>query len=581
MQPPIDQPGQDAPAADDPLSEAMIASTIVEPPRGDSVHARPQSLVRSSVIFSSMTLISRLLGFARDIVVTAVLGASSTAAADAWQTALAFPNLFRRIFAEGAFAAAFVPAYTKSLEQDGEAVADVLAADAMATLAAATIVLTLVAELTMPWLMMLISPGFAHDPAKYKLAVLLTQITMPYLPCMAIYAHLSGVLNARGKFVLSALAPALLNVGTLVTVLPQHTPNSAAIAASIGAVGAGMAQAALLWWGVNRSGARVDIRLPRLTPEIRGLIALAIPGAIAASVTQINIFISGYMASYVNGGKSWLNVADRLYQLPLGLIGVAIGVALLPRLSTAVHRGDGEDAQEAMDEAVIFAMAFTLPAAAALGAMPFFLIDALYQRANFHLYDVEETAKALFYYGMGTPAFVLARILSPAFFARKDTRSPMRFALISVAVNITLGVVMFNLIGIEGIALATGAAAWINVCQMMDALRDRGFYTMGWEARGRLAKIIAASIALGLFLAAASWARPYYEPHLPVLGLFGRHLLGHKEIALVLASGVGVALYGVLLVGLRAITPSEIRMALRRAPKPVEVGDDGAGLDLG
>ena len=566
-QPPIDQPGQDAPEADDALSEAMIAPPLLE--RRNALPA-PRSLVRSSMIYSGMTLISRLLGFARDLAVTAAMGASATIAADAWNTALMFPNLFRRIFAEGAFAAAFVPAYAKSLERDGEEVADTLAADAMATLAAATILLTLVAQATMPWLMAIISPGFIHQPAKYKLAVLLTQITMPYLPCMAIYAHLSGVLNARGRFVVSAFAPALLNIGTLVTVLPQKTPESAAIAASIGALGAGVAQAALLWWGVRKSGARVDIRLPRLTPEIRGLIGLAVPGAIAASVTQINILISSFLASFVIGARSWLAVADRLYQLPLGLVGVAIGVALLPRLSMAVHREDAADAQEAMDQAIVFAMALTLPAAAALVAMPYFLIDGLFQRGAFHLFDAEQTSRALFHYGWGTPAFVLARILAPAFFARKDTRSPMRFALVSVAANITLGIVLFKLVGFEGIAAATAAAAWLNVFQMSDALAKRGHYMLSDEAMRRLAKIVAASVVLGVLLGLASWARPYYQPF----------LLHRKEIALVLASSLGVAVYFALLVGLKAITPAEIRNALRRQPKAQPV-DTGGGFDLG
>ncbi len=562
--PPIDQPGQDAPAADDPLAESLVEPQLTDIRRVQG----SQNIVRSSMIFSGMTLISRVLGFVRDLAVTAVMGASSTLAADAWNTALQFPNLFRRIFAEGAFAAAFVPAYAKSLEQDGEEVADILAADAMATLAAATIVLTLVAELTMPWLMMLIAPGFVSDPPKYKLAVLLTQITMPYLPCMAIYAHLSGVLNARGRFVLSALAPALLNIGTLIAVLPQKTPEGAAIAASFGAVGAGVAQAALLWWGVRRSGAKVDVRLPRLTPEIKALIALAVPGAIAASVTQINIFVSGFLASFVNGAKSWLAVADRLYQLPLGLVGVAIGVALLPRLSTAVLRGEHEEAQDATDQAIVFAMALTLPAAAAMMAMPFFLIDALFQRGAFHAFDADQTSRALLHYGWGTPAFVLARVLAPAFFARKDTRSPMRFALVSVAVNITMGVVLFKLVGFEGIAAATAFAAWLNVFQMMDALRDRGYYTLSHEAMQRLAKIMAASIGLAFFLGFASFARPWYEPQ----------LLHRKELALVLASGLGLLAYGALLLATRAVTFAEIRQSMRRRPKPKL---DDIGLDSG
>ena len=557
--------GLDIPGADDPLAETVIDGPLPPAPAG-----KP-SIIRSSMVNSGLTLVSRILGFVRDLVVTAALGASSTVAADAWNTALAFPNLFRRIFAEGAFASAFVPAYSKSLAKDGEEVADVLAADAMATLAAATIVLTLVAELAMPWLMFIINPGYAHDPAKFKLAVLLTQITMPYLPCMAIYAHLSGVLNARGKFWVSAGAPILLNVGTLVAVLPQHTAGSAAVAAAFGALGAGVAQAALLWWGVRKSGARVDVRLPRLTPEIRGLIGLAIPGAIAASATQINIFVSGILASQVNGARSWLAVADRLYQLPLGLVGVAIGVALLPRLSIAVQGGDKDDAQGAMDEAIGLSMALTLPAAAALIAMPFFLIDALFTRGQFHAVDARQTAQALFFYGIGTPAFVLARILSPAFFARQDTRGPMRFALIAVATNIIVGVALFKVVGFQGIAAATAIAAWLNIGLMLSSLMRRGLYEPAPDAVARLAKVLSASMILGVVMGLFSELRPWYQPA----------LLGRKEIALVVALGVSVALYFGLLFAFRAITFAEIKAAVRRPPKvKAAAGAPDPGGDL-
>jgi putative peptidoglycan lipid II flippase len=252
-------------------------------PSADTAKPR-QSVIRSSMIYSGLTLVSRFMGFLRDLVVGYRIGASATAAGDAYNTALAFPNLFRRIFAEGAFAAAFVPAYSKSLEANGEEVADKLAADAMATLAAATIGITLVFDLSMPWVMHLINPGYTG--MKYKLSVIFTQISMPYLPCMAIVAHLSGVLNARGRFILSAAAPTLLNLMMLIFILPQKTPEAAALWASIGTVAAGVAQGALLTWGVHKSGAKVHWRLPRLTPEVKQLIMLAIPGAIAASATQ-------------------------------------------------------------------------------------------------------------------------------------------------------------------------------------------------------------------------------------------------------------------------------------------------------
>jgi len=520
-------------------------------------------LLKSSMIYSGLTLVSRFMGFVRDLAISYRMGASATPAADAFNTALAFPNLFRRFFAEGAFAAAFVPAYAKSLQEDGEEKADVMAADAMATLAAATIIITVICQLAMPWLMMLISPGFAEDPAKYKLAVLLTQITMPYLPCMAIVAHLSGVLNARDRFILSAGAPVLLNIATLAFILPQADAVSAATWGSVGVVVAGVAQAALLVWGVNKSGAKVHWRLPRLTPEVKALIGKAIPGALAASATQVNIFISGNLASHVPGGRTWLATADRLYQLPLGLVGVAIGVALLPRLSRAVNNGDGDDAQSAMDQAIALALAFTLPAAAALVAMPGFLSDGLYTRGEFTAFDASQTASALFFYGLGTPAFVLQQLYSRAFFARGDTRTPMRFALISVAVNIVFGILLFNLVGVKGIAAATALASWLNVGQMAFTLWRKGHYGPSGQTWSRVARILLASVGMGLILAAASHWRPLIEAPLEALGLRGR-VIGAKELALVLTVLVGGGLYFPLLFLFGGVRPSELNAALRR-----------------
>lgn len=523
--------------------------------------ARKPSLLRSSLIFSSLTLVSRFMGLARDLVITAKLGASTTIAADTFQTALAFPNLFRRIFAEGAFTAAFVPAYSRTLDAEGKDAADKLATDALATLAAATLVLTVVAQLAMPWLMYAINPGYADHPEKFRLAVILTQICMPYLPCMAIVALLSGVLNARDRFILSGAAPTVLNAAMLVAVLTQTEAVAAAKAASWGVVAAGILQAAWLWWGVRRVGARVGVVWPKLTPDIKALIALALPGAFAASATQINIFISGNLASFMDGARSWLSVADRFYQLPLGLVGVAIGVALLPRLSQAISRKDEADAQVATDQAVVFALALTLPAAAAMVAMPFYLIDGLFTREQFTAYDAGQTALALFYYGLGTPAFVLNRILSPVFFARSDTKKPMQFALISVGVNVVLGIALFFLIGFQGIAAATAIASWINVGQMVWTLHKRGDYRPTAKAWGKMARILLASALMGGLLAAAAHFRRALEA--PLAG-FSFHGLGAKEITVLLIVAIGAAIYPALLFATGGLTPAEMKAALRR-----------------
>ena len=521
-------------------------------------------LIRSSLIFSGLTLISRFMGLARDLVITSRFGASQTIEADAYNTAFSFPNLFRRIFAEGAFASAFVPAYSKSLERDGEEVADVLAADAMATLTAATVFITIAAQLAMPWLMYVINPGYAHDPEKFKLAIVLTQISMPYLPCMAIAAHLSGVLNARGRFIVSGLHPTLLNAVMLLAVIPQHDPRAAAYAATFAIIVAGICQAGLLWWGVNKSGARVTWRWPRLTPEIKSLIALAVPGSISASATQINIFISGILASQVAGARSWLATADRLYQLPLSLIGVAVGVALLPRLSRTVHSGDHQGAQNAMDGALVFCLALTLPAAAALTAIPTWLIDGIWRRGEFTVFDADKNGSALFFYGIGVPAFVLNRILQTAFFARQDTKTPMRFALISVAVNIGLGIALFYLMGFSGIAAATAVASWINVTQMLITLSNREHYAITRETWSKIIRSLAASALMGVLLFVASEFRPQLEAPLAHFHFLG---LGAKEIVVLGIVLIAALLYPVALFAFGGLTMSDLRSALRRTPR--------------
>ena len=518
-------------------------------------------LIRASMVFAGLTLVSRFLGLARDLVITARMGASQTIAADAYFTAQAFSNLFRRVFAEGAFAAAFVPAYARKLAADGDAEADALATDALAAMAAATVVLTILAQLAMPWIMLVYSPGYIEDPAKFRLAVALTQITMPYLPCMVVAALLAGVLTARGRFIVYGAYPVILNIGMLLAVLPQTDPVDAAYAASWATIVSGVAQAGLCWWGVRRAGARIRLAVPRLTPEVRKLIRLTIPGAIASSAVQVNIFISTMLASHVAGLRVWMSVADRFYQLPLSLVGTAIGVALLPQLSRAFADDDPREGRAVMDQALVFGMALCLPAAAALVAMPVYLVDGLFTRGQFVRADAIASGQILFQYGWGLPAFVLVKILQPGFFARQDTRTPMVFSLVSVAVNIGLGVALFYTLGFTGLAAATSIATWITVAQMAFALARRGAYSPSAQAWGRLARILLAAAGMGLFLALAAHHRNEVEG---LLG--GAHLLGlrAKELAVLGVCLAGVGVYLVLLFAFGGLTRAEIRAALRR-----------------
>lgn len=548
-------------------SASGTSEPLVQPPASATTARGGGGMMRNSAIFSGLTLVSRLAGFARDIVITAALGGSVGPAADAYNTALNFPNLFRRIFAEGAFAAAFVPAYARTLEAEGEAAADRVATDALAAVAFATVALTVVAQLAMPWLMTVINVGFLDDPARFKLAVILTQITMPYLPCMAIAALLSGVLNARGRFIVSGAYPILLNLIMLAAVIPARGDQvGAAHAASWAVLAAGVSQAGLCWWAARRAGADIRLALPTLSPAVKAIIITAIPAAIGNSATQINVFISGNLSSFVAGGRTWLATADRLYQLPLGLVGVAIGIALLPRLSRAVASKDHRQQQASMDEALILSMALTLPAAAALMAMPYFLIDALFTRGAFLAFDAVNTAGALFQFGWGVPAFVLIRILAPAFFARGDTRTPMAFALVSVAVNAGLAIGLFALgWGVAGIAAAVSGAAWTNVLLLGGALWRRGLYRPSLAALSRLARTAAAAAGLAVVVGIAAALRPRIEAPVAALlaGLGTAH--GVKEAALLLVTAAGGLTYAALAFATRAVTVAEVRGLIRRS----------------
>ncbi|MGA9657678.1 MAG: murein biosynthesis integral membrane protein MurJ [Asticcacaulis sp.] len=553
----------DAPAAPNPPGS---------PPVKPAPSAQSGGIMRNSLINSSFTLLSRLAGFARDLVLAAYIGASGNIMADAYYTAQAFPNLFRRIFAEGAFSAAFVPAYSAALERDGKAAADKMAHDAMATLTFVTVAFCLLCQFSMPWLMYLIKPGFADDPAKFKLAVLFTQITMPYLPCMAIVAHLSGVLNARGRFLMSAGVPILLNVVTLAAILPQHTYFGSALWGSIGTAIAGVLQAGMLLWGAKKTGAHVNLSIiPVFSRDVNKLLLLAVPGALAAAATQVNIFISGIFSSSIHGATAWLSMADRFYQLPIGMVGVAIGTALLPALSRAVHSGDHAAAQKQMDQAIVFSMAFALPAAAALMAMPFFLMDGLYTRDGFYVSDSQQVARCLFHYGWGVPAFVLTRILNPAFFARKDTFGPMKFAMVSVVVNLAVGLSMFKLIGTAGLAIGTSTAAWVNVVLMVVTLARRKTWIIHTPALIKLGLLLICGAGMAAFCAFATHERPLIEAAigsvvpwvegLPLLPVIFAHT---KEIAVLGVCFAGLFLYIGLLFVTRAIRWHELKAILKR-----------------
>lgn len=521
------------------------------------------SLARNTLVQTGFTLLSRILGYARDRAISNVIGAN--AIGDAFATAQMFPNLFRRIFAEGAFTQAFVPVYAVTQRERGEGAAAGVAAQSLSVLLLATIALTIVAQVAMPWIMLAIHGGYADQPDIFAYAILLTQITMPYLVGMSAAALFSGVLNTAGRFALSAAAPIFLNLCILVAIIPAPDPQTAALWGAIAIAIAGVVQALLLWWGCSRIGMRIRLRRPALTPDVKRILVLMGPAVFAGSATQINVFVSQALASFEEGAKSWLYAADRLYQLPLGLIGVAIGVALLPRLSRAVASGDGADETRALDEAVGLSMAFTLPAAAAFLVMPYFLMVGFWVGGEFTEADARATADALFHYAWGVPAFVLTRILAPPFFARQDTRRPMRFALASVVANIILGASFFfglraaGAEGYVGLAIATSAAAWINVILLAGALLRERTWAPTAAANARLLRILIATLIMSAALALAALNRE------AVLAPFERALpFGGKELAILAVSAGGFLVFAIFALLLRAVTFGEIRRALVR-----------------
>ncbi len=478
-------------------------------------------LYRAFATVGGMTMISRVLGFVRDILIAAVLGTG--AVADAFFVAFRFPNLFRRLFAEGAFNAAFVPLFAKALEGDGPGAARRFAEEALAVLLFALLILTALAEIAMPWALVLIAPGFADTPEKYDLAVLLTRIAFPYLLCMSLVALASGVLNALHIFAVAAAAPILLNV-VLIAMMALaawlglgNTPEAGMLLAW-GVAGAGVLQLAILLLAARRAGMALALRRPRLTPAVRRLLRLGVPGAIAGGITQVNILIGTVIASLQDGAVSYLYYADRIYQLPLGIVGIAIGVVLLPDISRALRAGRHEAVTRSQNRSLEIALLLTLPASVALLVMPEPIIRVLFERGIFTGADTAATSAALAAFALGLPAFVLIKVFSPAFFAREDTRTPMVFAAISMAVNVVGSLALFfalkaaGMMPHVGIAIATTLAGWTNAGLLWATLARRGHFAIDPQARRALPLILASSLIMGaiVWLAERGLA-PYFS----------------------------------------------------------------------
>jgi putative peptidoglycan lipid II flippase len=458
------------------------------------------SLFRNFVSVGSLTLLSRLAGFVRDALMAAVLGTGP--AADAFFAAFRFPNLFRRLFAEGAFNTAFVPMFSGALEREGEEGAKLLAARIMSWLVVMLVLTTILAEIFMPQIMLAFVPGFVDDREKFDLTVLLTRIMFPYLACMSLMAAYGAILNTLGKFFAAAFAPVLLNLVNIAMLVPLATiwvqdPASATIWVAIATMGGGIAQLVLVWAAIERSGFRPSFRLPRFDTEVRRFWVLAVPAILAGGITQINIFVGTIIASGADNAISVLSYADRLYQLPLGIIGIAIGTVLLPELSRHLKGGRDIEARQSQDQALFVSMLLTMPAAVALVALAQPIVRVLFERGAFDALATTQTAEALIAFSAGLPAYVLIRVLQPGFFAREDTVTPTLFAGVSVAANIAISLWLFPSLLHVGIAIATAASSWLNVVMLAATLALRGHFRLTWpQWRAQLA-ILLVSLVMG------------------------------------------------------------------------------------
>lgn len=467
------------------------------------------SLVKSSSTIGGYTLITRVLGFVRDVTIASNLGAGMLS--DAFFVAFKIPNFLRRLFAEGAFSAAFVPLFAGMLATDGEEKAKAFASEAMSFLIMALLAVTGIMMAIMPYLMLVLAPGFSDNPEKFELTVTLTRITLPYIIFISLVTLLGGILNSAGLFAAAAAAPILLNLSLIIVpeMIGGLTPTMAhALAVSVAVAGV------LQWlWMVHcckKRGMLPKLVRPRMSPNVKKMLALIAPAALGAGVAQINLFIDMMIASQFDSGVSYLYYADRINQLPLGVIGIAVSTAMLPLLSKQVREGNHKAAFVSQRRAIEFALFLSMPAAFAMMALAQPIISVMFERGAFGPAETAATYPALIAFAAGLPAFVMAKILTPAFYARQDTKTPVKIAIVCIAVNLAFNLLLMGPFRHVGMAMATSISAWVNVAMLLWVLLKREWIEITRDLIVQLAKMAAISIltaACALFAAeiAAPW----------------------------------------------------------------------------
>lgn len=477
-------------------------------------------LAKAMATVGGYTGLSRIAGFIRDIMMAAVLGAGPIA--DAFFVALKLPNFFRRVTAEGAFSVAFVPLYSEKLEKDGRECADAFASNAFMVMLSALSVFTLLAMAVMPFIIRGIAPGFEVGEVRFESAVEFSRITFPYLLLMSLTALIGGVMNALDRFAPFAFAPVLFNICLIIGLLTAGYFENAGLAMSWAIVAAGIAQLLWLYVCARRASFRLRIAMPRMNADMRKVFALMGPGVIGAGVMHINLFADMMIASLLEEGAiSYLYYADRLNQLPLGVVGIAVGTALLPMLSKSLARGDAAQARDLFNRALELCLLLALPAAVALAVIPHALISGLFERGAFSAEDSRVTAVVLQCYALGLPAYIAIKVFSSAHWSRQDTKTPVKISVAATIVNIGLSLWFIQFMGVAGIALGTGLTAWMQFALHVRSLKGLDAAKLDERFKGVLFKIIISVVVMAVVLYAALSVMPH-----SVIGLVGLVVTG-------------------------------------------------------
>ena len=521
------------------------------------------NLARSLGSVGGLTLVSRVLGLARDMLFAQFVGANF--ASDAFAVAWRMPNMFRALFAEGAFSAAFIPMFNKKVaDKDGPGLpAGVdFAEDALSVLLPILILMTVLLEVFAWPATYLISLGFhraSHD--QFAFAVMLARFTFPYLMLISLASLLGGILNSLHKFWVAAAAPILLNVAQIVALLFFHThdPMSTTKYQAISVTVGGALQLAWLAQSCWANHVRLKLKWPTFNADVKRLLRLIGPAAAGAGAVQFNLLISTALAAKLlpAGSVSYIYYADRLNQLPLGLVGIGLGTVLLPTISLQLGRGADGEAMATQNRGMELALLFTLPATVALVICGVPIITGLFQHGQFDAMASLRTGQALAAFSVGLPSYILVKVLTPGYYARHDTKTPMRFAMISIAVNLVLNVALILPLKHMGPPLATALASTVNVWMLYHTLKKRGHFEADARLRRRVPRLAIAALVMG---AALFFVAPVIDPYLT--GSIFRRAAG--LIALCAAGG---AVYAIACFLTGGFVLDDLKLMMRRTRK--------------